>query len=209
MTHFTVGILIPPQELPDAETHIAQLMAPYDEGSNVENYICYDLNQADVDLKICIRDLEQLIAEPRPWINVERCQARLNELREMTAFDYYEEYLQFHDSFDDQGRPVSTRNPKARWDWYVVGGRWDGWLHDRKSTGNRVADNSAPVPHVLTNEKFPFVLITPDGQWHERGKMGWWAMATNEKDEAIWHEELRRLLQQYSDHHLVLVDAHI
>ncbi|WP_437186761.1 hypothetical protein SH668x_000116 [Planctomicrobium sp. SH668] len=210
MTHFTVGILIPPQELPDAETHIARLMAPYDENSNVESYVCYDLDQAELDRQLKIRHLEQLLAGPnRQIINAEYCRSRLQQLQEMTPFDCYEEFLQGHDIFDDQGRPVSTRNPKARWDWYVVGGRWGGWLHDHKASGRSISNNSAPVPHVLANEKFPFVLITPDGEWHERGKMGWWDMVTNEKDEAVWHDELRQLLQQYSDHHLVLIDAHI
>jgi len=209
MTHFTVGILMPPQELPDAEAYIARLMSPYDECRNVESYVCYDLDQANVDRQLMIHHLEQLLTSSNSMINVEYCQTRLKQLLKMTSRDYYEEYLQGHDIFDDDGRPVSTRNPKSRWDWYVVGGRWDGWLLDRKTSGRRIVDNVVPVSQVLANEKFPFVLITPDGQWHERGKMGWWAMSTNEKDEAIWHEELRQLLQQYSDHQLVLVDAHI
>lgn len=34
--------------------------------------------------------------------------------------------------------------------------------------------NTAPVSEILENKIVPFAIVTPDGEWHERGNMGWW-----------------------------------
>jgi hypothetical protein len=197
MTHFTVGILIPPSELPQAEAYIARQMAPYNENVTVPSYVCFDLERAAADLARQVRDLEKIIASRDPIF------------KETTPEARYREFVTFHETFDADGRPTSTRNPQSRWDWYVVGGRWSGWLHDRETTTQSLTDNSAPVPDVVANGKFTYALITPDGQWHERGKMGWWGIATGEKPDADWHQEQCQLLERFIDHHLVLIDAHI
>jgi len=31
----------------------------------------------------------------------------------------------------------------------------------------------------------PFAVVTPDGQWHEKGRMGWFGLVANEKEKAI------------------------
>ena len=209
MTHYTVGILIPTEKLPQAKQFIAEQLAPYDEKLQVAPYICYDLDQADVDRKCRIRDLELLLASDHKNYNVEYCRTSLRQLQDMTSQEFYEEYLQGHDLFDEECRPLSTYNPASRWDWYVIGGRWDGWLTGRETSTNSVDDNAAPVAEVLENGRFPFALLTPDGQWHEKGKMGWFAIALNEKDDDVWQAELRQILERYQDHHMVLVDAHI
>ena len=209
MTHFTVGILLPAQQLSRAEDYIAQQMAPYDEDEQVEPYICYDEERAASDLAKEIADLELVIALNPPGYDIERCRRRLDHLQQTSPADRYREFLQYHERFDEAGRPLSTYNPQSRWDWYIVGGRWDGWLLDREAEDEAIADNSAPVPQVIDQEKWTYALITPDGRWHERGKLSYWAHASHEKDEAVWHDELRQLLERYLDHHLILIDAHI
>lgn len=52
--------------------------------------------------------------------------------------------------------------------------------------------------------------VIRDGQWYERGKMGWWACVSDEKDEAAWDEELARLLSDLDPDMIVtVVDCHI
>lgn len=48
--------------------------------------------------------------------------------------DWWPEDAQVGDRFDDgsgcggTGRVMSTYNPKSRWDWYSIGGRWNGYF---------------------------------------------------------------------------------
>ena len=52
------------------------------------------------------------------------------------------------------------------------------------------------------------VLI--DGVWHERGQMGWFGMASNEKDPGDWHAQQRRIIDSLPDDvYLAAVDVHI
>jgi hypothetical protein len=50
--------------------------------------------------------------------------------------------------------------------------------------------------------------VLKDGQWYERGKMGWWACVSDEKNN--WEEEFNKLLESISeDTLLTVVDCHI
>ena len=59
----------------------------------------------------------------------------------------------------------------------------------------------------ITDEILPFSVVTPDGEWHQRADMGWWAIMTNENDN--WDNEAKEILEQHKDHIAVVVDCHI
>lgn len=151
------------------------------------------------------------------------------------------------------GSYVSTYNPNSKWDWYVIGGRWQGDLdpdYDRikdesnysvceycNGTGDRpdlsppewkekchgcnvchgtgkslnftlVAHdegNIKPVSEIL--DYVPFAMVTPDGRWHEKGNMGWWAIVTDEEEN--WPNIAKRILQEHQSCIAVLCDLHI
>lgn len=76
--------------------------------------------------------------------------------------------------------------------------------------------NAKPVQSLLSleGEKFaeiavPYALVTPKEGWLERGEMGWFGMSSNEKDKSEWADEVRTVLETYSDHIAVVVDCHI
>lgn len=55
-----------------------------------------------------------------------------------------------------------------------------------------------------------FYAIVKDGVWHERGKMGWWAISYNEKSHDEWAEEVKSIFKDLPDETpLTLVDCHI
>lgn len=89
----------------------------------------------------------------------------------------------------------TTYNPDAKWDWFVIGGRWD----------NIIDGNWCKVSDLKDNPFF--AIVTPDGEWHEKGHMGLWTDVTNAN--AHWDEDAIALFEQYSDHFVILVDAHI
>ena len=98
------------------------------------------------------------------------------------------------------GKRMTTYNPNSQWDWWTMGGRWDGWL----SRTNRLKAKT-----VARKSKIPFAVVTPDGAWHDKGKMGWWGMGADEKADADWKHEVRQLLIVYPDATVVTCDLHI
>lgn len=57
----------------------------------------------------------------------------------------------------------------------------------------------------------PFAILTPEGEWIEKGKMGWWGMTTDEQDENAWEAICKTVLKKYrTEGHIgVVVDCHI
>lgn len=131
------------------------------------------------------------------------------------------------------GKVKSTYNPKSKWDWYVIGGRWAGTIRGVEATlpddenpfttgdhasaerktaqRNSVLANSLPVSEMATpidEDKIPFAILTPDGEWHERGRMGWFGMVSGDKEDN-WTEEAREILSKHKACLAVAVDVHI
>jgi hypothetical protein len=121
------------------------------------------------------------------------------------------------------GIEKSTYNPDAKWDWWRVGGRWDSAIRGKRAesedNGFNFADhhedigrNSRPVSDILehwTEDSAPFALVTPDGEWHERGEMGWFAVVSDEKSSVCWDDQAHGLLEKHADCVAVGIDCHI
>jgi hypothetical protein len=114
----------------------------------------------------------------------------------------YSEELEVAPYINDDGEET-TYNPLSKWDWYQIGGRWDGEMGD----GNIVRVSDLPA------NTSAFALVLPDGSWHESGHMGWWAIVTDEKPQDEWRREFLELIAPYQNPQqgalAVLVDAHI
>jgi len=112
-----------------------------------------------------------------------------------------------------------TYNPFSKWDWYRVGGRWDGEMLGLDIESEDGGFNFSPEHESLENNScrvkdihkdfIPFAVVTPDGLWHEKGEMGWWAVVTNEKSDSKWKREVKSIFKKYPDHWAVLLDCHI
>lgn len=52
--------------------------------------------------------------------------------------------------------------------------------------------------------------VLHNGQWHERGNMGWWGIVSNEKEAKTWEDEFMALWDSLPDDTLLtVVDCHI
>ena len=52
--------------------------------------------------------------------------------------------------------------------------------------------------------------VLKDGEWYEKGDMGWWGMVADEKDQDAWNEQFAKLIDDLSDDTLIsVVDCHI
>jgi hypothetical protein len=206
MTHFTVAIILP-HEVRDIEGFITQKMEPYDENSDVPAYVAYSTERAAEDLKNTLHRLELIVNRREPHYNIEVCQEQIELLRRTTAEQRYQEQIRHFDRFNAHGEPLTNYNPDSKWDWYVVGGRWDGWINDRETSSEQFADNMATTEQAIERNKIPHAIITPDGEWNENGQMGWWGILLTENEH--WDSAAKQLFASYPGHRVVIVDAHI
>lgn len=94
------------------------------------------------------------------------------------------------------GKYGYTHNPNAKWDWYSEGGRWGGYLIN-KDGRNTDCDLVTEIDwdKFIADNGAPFCFVDTEGNWHEKGEMGWWAMVSNEKKGVDWKEEFRQYIQ--------------
>lgn len=105
----------------------------------------------------------------------------------------------------------------AKWDWYAIGNRWDGYLFSKDGHGR----NELKFDDVDWDEMFkdrietytnlegkevtcndphvPFCLVTTDGDWHERGEMGWFGISVNDKEEDVWNDEVKSYVKNLAN----------
>jgi hypothetical protein len=116
-----------------------------------------------------------------------------------------------------------TYNPKSKWDWYSLGGRWNGVIRstprdDEEDGGFNFRDEFRQLPeNVTTVEEFltspdgriPYALVTPDGEWHQKGEMGWWGMDHCRVDGEQWEEAVKAMMENNKDCYVVGLDCHI
>jgi hypothetical protein len=217
MTHYTVGIIIPEDHLPHLDSFVEAQMTPYDENTRVAPYVCYSVEQARAEIERDIHRLSRIVEGRDAAYNLEKCREHLEALRATTPEAKYAEYVRIHEHFNHRGEPVSTDNPNSKWDWYVVGGRWDGWItgNEQSSDGGynfglqhqTVANNIAPTSRALERDVITHAIVTPDGHWHERGQLGWWAALITENEH--WDAQAREILAAYPGCQLLILDAHI
>lgn len=132
--------------------------------------------------------------------------------------------------WDDGGNLYFLTNPDAQWDWYEVGGRWDGLLQLKESShtepvlSRHYSETEADVEERRQTHQtsvaqvkdvdwgkteITFAILHND-EWMERGEMGWFGMASNEKPEGDWDKEFKRVIDSLDpEDEVTVVDCHI
>jgi hypothetical protein len=114
----------------------------------------------------------------------------------------------------------TTYNELSKWDWYVLGGRWSGLIKmKRNKKGTQgipgVFDNETGIDQAIKKDIANFDELTTfaylvNGEWIERGSMGWWGTVHKEKDEQKWTEEQKKIKDLIPDDALISIyDLHI
>lgn len=298
MSHSTVLVIVEEAEDEFAAIQAAeQALDPFDENMQVEPY---------VNGKVEADAIKYALDEPN--LTDEEVEAILTTESEDTE-EVLESYFGRRPEFRD-GRymEMSTYNPKSKWDWYSLGGRWDGQLpkkgqkegvnvlqkkdldmagairkaefeaneaydtfeevlaslngiepgpsweeilknndqgegSDYDSTKLEIAraqyhndvwrsmmrekmnlflsdpvdvfyynkgGRQAYVENAKKNVISTFAVLDSDGEWWERGDMGWFGMVSDEMDGEEWLDTFNRLIENSSDDAWFLVyDVHI
>ena len=259
MSHFYTLVLVP-ENTSDINNKIEELLAPYSENMNVEEYDreCYCINTEAKDagwkaaeskfgpfdnLRKSFRDEvksrmpSDLDTSDPNYLNIMfEIENKVNWKEHTREFNKYAEQIeQNHPKYNEPksgcsecngtGYYKSTYNPNSKWDWWVIGGRWNGAIQNNRKDDNSGGFNFGDEFHQLENNSisckdllevvkndsdcYPFAIVTPDGEWCENAKMGWWGLTKDDKDTDSWHETVNEILEKYSDCIAVGCDLHI
>ena len=306
MSHFTVLII---GDEPEDQ------LVPYDESIEVAEYQRDLVSPED---KESFLNVYQNYDPTRTYAEISQHEANVNKT--LSFDELYEKYgddwnsNSWRKNSDNEWAEMSTYNPKSKWDWFQLGGRWSGFFKKKKGVKGKVGEpgvfkNEAPrgycdqarkkdidfegmrvaeakdsakqykkvrkifggkIPKVefkwntiiddtegqfskmTIDEKRNFYhnqpacqettlhqeelgygfnielydctleefvqkgrdnacstfAVVKNGEWFEKGQMGWWACVSNEKDN--WNEEFNKLIDEASDDTLFsLYDCHI
>lgn len=115
MSHFTVAVIT------DDENKLEEMLEPYNEELEVTPYI----NKAKAELiesakEIRERCLRKSTTELDDWdkkyINAKTDEELYNAIKDEDT------------QYDENGNELSTYNPQSKWDYWVIGGRWNNEL---------------------------------------------------------------------------------
>lgn len=148
--------------------------------------------------------------------------------REQQVYDKHELAGKSDPSCDEckgSGVVQSQYNPKSKWDWWVIGGRWDGFIQQverhngdpfyqysdaAKQVANNVRDVGSLKRAMRNRDAVPFAIVAASGEWHQRGEMGWFGQASDEKSKKSWAEEAMEIIASHPDEcWVVACDLHI
>ena len=292
MSHFTVMVIGPNPE---------DQLAPFDESITLEiPIIVGELTEEEKNKVIDYYKRNENIDLP------------FDELYELKGHDWNNNCYEKHDGVWNQ---VSYYNPKSKWDWYKLGGRWQGFLKLKEGTEGTIGEKSWGMEHhnkpnhcdatikgnidiegmrndaaIKAGELYDKVMefikdlppttkwsdfikrietgeitwdiasalyqeqprvnalrnkeaiaklgyfvdvddfnvtkeeyvqdaknsalstfaILKDGKWYEKGKMGWWAIVTDEVEQNEWDEQVTKMIDELPDDTLISIyDCHI
>lgn len=231
MSHFFTVVLVP-SDTKNIERKVSKLLEPFNEELEVPEYDheCYCINNIArrYGNKIAdetVNSIESL--RNKYWAMPEDSRPEWKEhISKWVTIQEKEE--KGHPMF---GKPnpeceeckgtglyKSTYNPNSKWDWWRIGGRWDGIIKNNPQESengfnfdskHETLGNNMILVKDIKEDNIPFAIVTPEGEWIEHGKMGWWGIVTDEKDKDNWKEIVKRVFEKYSDCIAVGCDLHI
>ncbi|MEU9208512.1 hypothetical protein AB0D27_11300 [Streptomyces sp. NPDC048415] len=122
MSHFPVTVCLPPMAPERVTDALEAALAPYDENMDVEPYRDYIENWQDAYERALKYYTENPKSKP----------AGLDELDAAAILSAYQGEAVHEETKDGSDCVLfyreSTYNPKSKWDWWVIGGRWLGYF---------------------------------------------------------------------------------
>lgn len=230
MSHFRVAVFQTPTS-PDVE----MLMSPYDENIEVAPYIDMTCDEALArGREITAKAKERMDAGVGDKWDAKRAAHADDpddELLDWLA-DWYEQ------NRDGDGNFLTTYNPRSKWDYYseIDTYTFDEWLRSgtdmteeelrrewkvRSTRGDGFYSKEYYTKTYGDEDTFVktcqlpdgWAVVTPDGKWHEPGKVGWWGMDSSTPDShRDWVEHFHeRFVEPYDPKAttVVMMDCHI
>lgn len=218
MSHFTVAVFTEQNG-----KSIEELLAPYDEGLEVPHYTskkelisrerkCFE-QYRDTTYALYLKNPAEYIRNTRMPEHIKYISEEFPKRFDWGDEEFYQEAIKYEEpeNIREDGALFSSYNPNSKWDWYDIGGRWGNLLLLK----NGDTANSAKVKDIDFDKMEDFrtyAVLTPNGQWHAPGSMGWWGMSSETNDEyEEWKEKFAEkfIKNANPEWELSIVDCHI
>ncbi len=233
MSHFTVLVT------KTNKTPLDEQLAPFDENTEMPRYVKYTKEQLigkkrkefeeyrDTTYAKFLADPEAYKASTTNERHLQYIEHEFPQRFNWTDEDFYKEAIKYEEKEDltSEGGIYSTYNPRSKWDWYKVGGRWTGYFKLKKGATGRLgepgvggnkpeydADIALAKDIDWKNMEQPTstFAVLHNGEWYEKGEMGWWAMVSNEKSPEDWQAQFDKIISSLDpEDEVTVVDAHI
>ena len=119
---------------------VDDILAPFDENIEFDPYVEYTREQAIAKVRKEIEDFKngtyaEYLRNPEKYMkeygkneaHIEYLKNDFPKKLEWTDEQCYQDERRWYgDMVDDEGNLLSTYNSNAKWDWYEIGGRWEG-----------------------------------------------------------------------------------
>jgi hypothetical protein len=217
MTHFVVLIIIPRSIYDQGKTavnkYILKTMKPYDENLQLTPYILHtkqEINEQYETFKIT-RDKEDEKKAENSMKNIN------------TLDDFITQWNEY--TLDENGNAMTTYNTNCIYDYYVIGGRFDGILIGKRTLGfnfgkqyQTIKNNSMKCEYLLkkiNENKIEHIdstittIIDTSGVVHKSGETGWFASFEETVDATEWKQQYTDLFTNSKDDCVINLDCHI
>lgn len=134
MSHFTVAVITKDGDYEKA-------LAPFDENIEVEKYIRTSREENIAECKRIREKYENTDNERDKQWYLNSDWSKIDFTNDETIIKSYIELFNY-DDLDEQGNKWSTYNPKSKWDWYSLGGRWCGTLRLKQPVKTKQSEPS-------------------------------------------------------------------
>jgi len=148
MSHFSLAVIS------REESDIDEILEPFFEGLEMEPYVSKTKRQLVKDARDYYNMIynERFSKKEEVTENEKEELYNLKKIMNMTDSELYEhEKAKFDDEdFDREGNLLSTYNPKSKYDWYKIGGRWSGLLElkEKDNYGNPIKVDQARIKDI-------------------------------------------------------------
>lgn len=132
MTHYGVLVALP-KRTKNIDRAIENVLAPFDENIEVEPYVRHTVADIKAGRIETIKTVKENILKAeaenpqtehsKEWLKSSK--PYLANLEKMSDEEYYHDQTE-GSTLNEDGDEMSTYNPQSKWDWYTVGGRWNG-----------------------------------------------------------------------------------
>lgn len=184
-------------------------LAPYDENIKVDEYVDGVVSEED----------KQRMLDYYKCDDFEKCYS-----------EHGEDWNDNHWKKNEEGVwcEYSTYNPKSKWDWYLLGGRWSGAIIKLKKGATSGIEGEASWcssgqgcdaalkkdidfdAMYAEDEEFAPYAVVKDGEWYARGEMHWFGVSDDKMTCKEWSDKVKELIESLPDDTLIsFYDLHI
>jgi len=181
--HFLTYVFIPHDE--DIESTVATVLKPFNEALDVPPYRIY-------------------LSKPEIAAMAKEYHLRPTQRQELSK--HLQKWYGSEGGVDSKGLYYwATYNPEGKWDWYEIGGRWDGHLR------NNIMSAKTLAPSSRLEKLLPHAFLDSKGHWHECERFGGRPYPYRrliKTPKHIWRKRFRAALEADPTWDVVVVDIH-